>query len=333
MLSVRTTGRSAKATTRKVKSQKAVTKPAKKIDRALEIAALQHRVRGIKELKIEYIASPDFKKRSLEKLILGAQTNEPTAITQIGHSPQELPSYVASLYDTTLLGKDEESHLFRQMNYLKYRADRLRKKLSLTAPDVELMDRIQRLLVQSDRVKARIIQANLRLVVSIAKKFVDPANHFDDLVSDGNLSLIRAVEKFNYILGNRFSTYATYAIQRNYFRVVVRSRKQRTRFLSDDEGLQAVPQAEALSQLNDTQFSTLQQSFGRILERLNDREQIIIRQRFGFGLDDTKTFKELGQELGVCKERIRQIQARAMQKIRKYADEERLLQQFEDHVN
>jgi RNA polymerase sigma factor (sigma-70 family) len=133
-------------------------------------------------------------------------------------------------------------------------------------------------------------------------------------------------------LGNRFSTYATYAIRRNYFRTIVRSRKNRSRYTSDDAGLLGVAQKFSPATATDRQLVNLQYTFRKILNRLNDREQMIIRERFGFDSDHPKTFKELGTELGVCKERIRQIQARAMQKLKKFADEEHLLQTFDDEA-
>ncbi len=190
--------------------------------------------------------------------------------------------YIARLYDTSLLTAEQERHLFRQMNYLLYRANRLRRKLDPAKPNRALLEKIQDDLAQANAVKGRIIQANLRLVVSIAKKFVNPANSLEELISDGNLALIRAVEKFNYGLGNRFSTYATYAVQRNYFRMVSRGRRQRERFLSDEERLAIIPQAEQEHQVGAAGLAQLQQSFGSLLQRLNPRERQILERRFGF---------------------------------------------------
>jgi RNA polymerase primary sigma factor len=144
--------------------------------------------------------------------------------------------------------------------------------------------------------------------------------------------LIRAVEKFNYGLGNRFSTYATYAVQRNYFRTVSRGRRQRERFHSDEERLAIIPQAEQEHQVGTAGLAQLQHSFGSLLQRLNPRERQILERRFGFHGQEPKTFKELGEELGVCKERIRQIQTRAMEKLRQFSETERLLQYYDDSV-
>ena len=144
--------------------------------------------------------------------------------------PSGLPAYVASLYEVPLLTREQEAHLFRKMNYLKYEASKLRDTLDVDRPKRRLMDRIENLYEESVATKNQIISANLRLVVSIAKRYVGPAVDFFELVSDGNLSLIRAVEKFDVSRGNRFSTYATWAIVKNFARSIPAVLRHRDRF-------------------------------------------------------------------------------------------------------
>ena len=109
------------------------------------------------------------------------------------HVPSGLPPYFASLYEVPLLTREQEAHLFRKMNYLKYKASRLRDKFDCNRPKSHLMDQIENLYDESVATKNQIICANLRLVVSIAKRYVTPANDIFELVSDGNMALIRAV--------------------------------------------------------------------------------------------------------------------------------------------
>lgn len=297
------------------------------------LAARRHRAQAIKELAIDFITHRSFARPGIEDQILAdcpsngrdEQNSEPRDVAKV-------PMYIARLYDTSLLTAEQERHLFRQMNYLLYRANRLRRKLDVAKPNRAMLEKIQNDLAHANVVKGRIIQANLRLVVSIAKKFVNPANSLEELISDGNIALIRAVEKFNFGLGNRFSTYATYAVQRNYFRMVSRGRRQRERFLSDEERLAVIPQAEHEQLVGSAGLAQLQQSFGTLLQRLNARERQILERRFGFHGQEPKTFKELGEELGVCKERIRQIQTRAMEKLRQFAEIENLLSSYDDHL-
>ena len=144
--------------------------------------------------------------------------------------PSGLPAYMASLYEVPLLTREQEAHLFRKMNYLKYQASKLRETLDVDRPKRRLMDRIENLYEESVATKNQIISANLRLVVSIAKRYIGPAEDFFELVSDGNMSLIRAVEKFDVSRGNRFSTYATWAIMKNFARSIPAVLRHRDRF-------------------------------------------------------------------------------------------------------
>jgi len=128
---------------------------------------------------------------------------------------------------------------------------------------------------------------------------------------------MRAVEKFNFALGNRFSTYATYAIQRHFFRLSHKGRQLRSRFVADDEAFKgraaAEPNTESCSV---EQIAVLKDLFASFLDELEPREQEIVVARFGFDGKPPRTFRELGAAMGVCKERIRQIQTRAIDKLR-----------------
>lgn len=179
--------------------------------------------------------------------------------------------------------------------------------------------------------KAILITSNLRLVVSIAKKFVDATWSLDELISEGNLALMRAVEKFNFGLGNRFSTYATYAIQRHFFRLSDRGRQLRKRFVLDDEPLrEQAEQSDDSPYCSSEQIATLKSLFDSFLAELEPRERSIVVARFGFDGKPARTFRDLGSQMGVCKERIRQIQSRAMEKLREFAVEAKLEQTVGD---
>jgi RNA polymerase primary sigma factor len=242
-----------------------------------------------------------------------------------------LTPYLASLYQTRLLSKDEEQFYFRRMNWLKFRAATVRGRLDRRRATLRQIDRIEGWLTEAETVKAVIITSNLRLVVSIAKKFVDTTNSFEELVGEGNVALMRAVEKFSFALGNRFSTYATYAIQRHFFRLSHKARQLRQRFVSDDESFKGLSAAEPnTEQCSFEQIAMLKDLFAKFLGELEPREQQIVVARFGFDGQPPRTFRELGASMGVCKERIRQIQTRAIDKLREMAAEARLEQTVGD---
>jgi RNA polymerase primary sigma factor/RNA polymerase sigma factor len=241
-------------------------------------------------------------------------------------SPGGLPPYLATLYEAPLLTREQEGHLFRKMNYLKYKASALRAQLDLSQPASSLMDRIETMYVESVATKNRIISANLRLVVSIAKRYVGPAGDFFELVSDGNMSLIRAVEKFDVSFGNKFSTYASWAIMKNFSRTIPCVIRQRGRFsTSHSEMLGIVEDARANHYEQESAQIQRESHVQGILTRLDEREREIVTSRFGLTRGrEPRTLKQVAAVMGITKERVRQIQCRAMSKLRKAAEEDRI---------
>ena len=146
------------------------------------------------------------------------------------------------------------------------------------------------------------------------------------MVSDGNVSLIRAVEKFDYARGNKFSTYASWAIMKNFARSIPGEFKHRDRFRTSYEELFSSEQdarSDPYSQEVAQQLRT--QQVGSILSHLDEREQKIIISRFGLDhAREPQTLHEVGITLGVTKERIRQIEARALDKLRVAAESEKI---------
>ena len=110
---------------------------------------------------------------------------------------QKYSPHLASLCSDALLNIEEERDLFRLMNYLKYRANSIRATISERRPNERKLDEFDNLLAAADRLRNRIVTANTRLVVSLAKKFVDDGNSFDDLFSEGVSCLIKAIDKFD----------------------------------------------------------------------------------------------------------------------------------------
>ena len=246
--------------------------------------------------------------------------------TKKSRVPSGMPPYIASLYEVPLLTREQEAHLFRKMNYLKYQARQLRETLDLDQPKVCLMDRIEKLYEESVSIKNQIIRANLRLVVSIAKRYVGPAQDFFELVSDGNMSLMRAAEKFDVSRGNKFSTYASWAIMKNFARSIPAVLRHLDRFCtSHSEMFSAIEDARAIQHEQETAQLRRESEVQGILKRLDTRERQIIEDRFGVTRGrEPLTLKQVGVAMGITKERVRQIQTRAMGKLRKAAEEDRI---------
>ena len=145
-------------------------------------------------------------------------------------------------------------------------------------------------------IKNDIVQANLRLVVSIAKRYASGPGHLFELISDGNMSLIRAVEKFDFARGFRFSTYATWAIMKNFARTIPTELRQQARFRTGgEERLLGIEDIRPDSIRRESAQSERQLEVSRILRHLDERERQIIQHRFGLDSDhNPMTLKQGG---------------------------------------
>jgi RNA polymerase primary sigma factor len=283
------------------------------------------RAKRILELPLDFIPNPEFARADAEKKIL-VPMPEPEQPLKKARLPSGLPPYLASLYEVPLLTREQEVHLFRKFNFVKYKASKFREEVDPSRAKSSVMDEIERLYDIAVTTKNQIVRANLRLVVSIAKRHVGPADNFFELVSDGNMSLIRAVEKFDYARGNKFSTYASWAIMKNFARTIPDEHRRRDRFRTSQlETFSAAEDQRSDQYEQESAQAQRQLQVERILERLDEREQKIIISRFGLNHShEPLTLKEVGEEMGVTKERIRQIEARALSKLRQAAHEEKI---------
>ena len=281
------------------------------------------RMKRLMDQPIEYMYHESFDDRRAEAEILGPEPEVPNKV-RLPKAPPGLPPYLASLYEQPLLTKEQEAYFFRKMNFLKYKAARLRDKLQKGRPTAKEIDRVEELLKEANQIRNLLIRRNLRLVVSIAKKYIRMGVNFFEIVSDGNVSLMRAVDKFDYSRGFKFSTYATWAIKKNFARSIPaehtylgRFRSGSDEFFTDNKDDRSNPFEQ--ERANDRQREVL----ARFLERLPERERDIIASRYGLERGtEPQTLEEVGQRFGVTKERIRQLEARALRRLREVAAEE-----------
>ena len=239
------------------------------------------RAERIFELPLDFIPNPGFSKSGAEKSILGPMPQSEEPVRKKTRLPSGLPPYLASLYEVPLLNREQEAHLFRKFNYLKYKASKLREQLDPARAKSSVMDEIESLYDQAVALKNQIVRANLRLVVSIAKRHVGQGENFFELVSDGNMSLIRAVEKFDFARGNKFSTYASWAIMKNFARTIPDEHRHRDRFRTSHSEMFYSTEEHRSDQYEQESAQTQREAqIGKILERLDEREQKIIISRF-----------------------------------------------------
>ena len=281
--------------------------------------------------ELGFIGNPQFSEKRAgreifaEELALAPRRSE-LGIAALRKSGVDLPIHLSRLCEAPLLKQEQEQLLFKRMNFLMHQASIHRSLLSVERPSRVRIDLIEKLVALAEWHRDRIVEANLRLVFSIVKKFVNPNNTFDDLLSDGIVGLIRAVEKFDYDRGFRFSTYATQVVRRNSYRTVVVNQQDRQKVSSGLQDLDLEISDEGRSSaISEKRWHELRSRLAVMLDDLDRREKFIVRARFSLGSHrKVHTLQSLADRLGISKERVRQLERRAMDKLRAMAGETQL---------
>ncbi len=273
--------------------------------------------------EIEFIDNAEFGLAKSEKEVFGCRLFDFSQDTADGRSVKlsDMPVHLARLCETKLLKPEEERLLFCRLNFLRCRAEMLRREAVAKDQLQDYAIAILSLMRAADWYRDAIVKANMRLVISIVKKFVNANNNFEDLLSDGIIALIRAVDKFDFDRGFRFSTYATQVVRRNAYRNVMTKQKEKLQVTSSlSEGNVDVSDEAKSSSMSESRWHELRSRLSTMLDTLDKREKLIIRARFSLGGHrNVKTLQCLADRLGVSKERVRQLEKRSLDKLREMA--------------
>ena len=312
--------------------------------------------------------------KELEEIEVSKEELEDLSVPEGINIDDHVKMYLKEIGKVNLLTPEEELSLAKRMadgETAKEQLEEIGEEI-----DEDTKKQIDLLIADGEKAKKSLAEANLRLVVSIAKRYVGRGMLFLDLIQEGNLGLIKAVDKFDYTKGYKFSTYATWWIRQAITRAIadqartiripvhmvetinklVRVSRQLVQELGREPtpeelakelnmpvdkvreiskisqepvSLEApigeeedshlgdfIPDEDAPAPSEAASFVLLKEQLGAVLETLSEREAKVLRLRFGLDDGRARTLEEVGKEFDVTRERIRQIEAKALRKLR-----------------
>lgn len=222
---------------------------------------------------------------------------------------------------TVLLTAAQERVLFLKLNYARFRLAKLQKKAAKHELSIEESREALRWADIATSIREQIAETNLALVLAMAKRLRGTDLDFGDLISEGNMALLRSVDKFDCGRGFKFSTYACRAILKAFSRHGIKAMKYRQRFPTEFDP--EFERSDHLATVRATSERESAQEVRFVVESnradLSELERSVISQRFGFDGPfgpRNPTLEEVGETIGLTKERVRQIQNRALEKIK-----------------
>src|SRR5688572_13287587 len=286
---------------------------------------LRQKVEALLEESYAFMDSPIFKQRGIEKELFDFDKEPSLPMTSWYQPTRDEAVDDTMAAAPQLMTAKEERIMFLRFNFAKHKLTRLQKRIKrdgLTRERAELFLEWHR---RFEHFREYLVRTNLALVLAMAKRTRLGDVDFAEVVSEGNMALIRAVDKFNVERGFKFSTYACRAILKAFSRTALKASKHRTRFPVEFE-----PDMEK-SDWSDRKRDAVEEDcidelkaiVQRNLADLSPVEDTVIRRRFNWEQHDESplTLEEVGQIIGVTKERVRQIQNKALAKIRGVLEE------------
>ena len=291
----------------------------------------REKARRIKNLDVHFVANeifdhPDAGQIVLQVLplkarrdtILEKQPAEPLS-TRV---PNNVPIYLAEAFNKPIMPRPLVIDAFRRMNYFKACAARLQTRLDPAAARMPDLQTIEDLLAKASRIRDELLQSHLRVVVHVARKHLRAGEDLFELISDGNLWLMRAVDNFDFSRNVAFSTYLTYVLMKNFAHRFGRRKTTgvgRERLvLAQDDLLDQIGAVSQPSVPDAVDMLLLQGRLVDALARLPRRERDLVAAHYGLKAGQfPASLSQIAEEMGITKARVRQLEVRALRRLRR----------------
>ncbi|MFI5381168.1 MAG: sigma-70 family RNA polymerase sigma factor [Tepidisphaerales bacterium] len=285
---------------------------------------LRSRAEQILALDYAFMDSPQYRRKSFENSLFGPGC-DPVLPDTSWYQPtfEDLDKEITN--SPKLMTSAEERLMFFRFNFSKRRLMQIKRKVAAETLTRELAEEAVKWHDRYELYREYLTRTNLALVLAMAKRTRLGQVDFAEIVSEGNMALLRAVEKFDVERGFKFSTYACRAILKAFSRTSLKQNRYRNRFPVEFEpDLERSDWSDRRRETHETEcIDELKNIVDRNLAELTQVEQTVIRQRFNWREQQNSplTLEEVGQIIGVTKERVRQIQNKALAKIRQVMED------------
>ena len=275
--------------------------------------------------KIDFVPHESFPLAETEEALFGKKAVR-IPVQDWTHFPEAPEDATPSRAARTVLKGKDEAALFLRYNYARYRLS----KLQVAQGRRQALSRARKMLLwyrRAQELQADLVRANMALVVAMAKRTRIPNVEFTELISEGNMALLRSVEKFDVSRGFKLSTYACRAILKGFNRLATKTGRYRRRFCTEfDPDLERSDYDVYRHEMQrDDSVHAVREILAGNRADLTEVERTVVIERFAIGVQGKKkTLAEVGRMVGLTNERIRQIQNLALEKIRVVLDEEYL---------